>query len=123
MVEREKRAMISIQLQVICVVISFIFFSVTIIYIKKDILNFKYSCIWLVASAICIALSVFPRILETIRLLVGTELAVNALFGVIFCFVLCLLFGLTIIVSKHSNRLRRLNQELAIYKMRIDKNE
>lgn len=113
--------MISIQLQVICVVISFIFFSVTIIYIKKDILNFKYSCIWLVASVICIALSVFPKILETIRLLAGTELAVNALFGVIFCFVLCLLFGLTIIVSKHSNRLRRLNQELAIYKMRTDK--
>ena len=46
----------------------------------------------------------------------GIAQPINMLFFVGFCFALCIIFGLTVAISKMSVRIKELAQELALYK-------
>jgi hypothetical protein len=58
-----------------------------------------------------------------VKNIVGTEIASNAIFLIAFYFIIVLLFGLTTIVSRQDKKLKVLNQELAILKMKVEKHE
>lgn len=115
--------MISMQLQGLCFITSVIFLWLTVRLVKRNVLNLKYSFIWLLVSCGCVIISVFPQNLNMVKNIVGTEIASNAIFLIAFYFIIVLLFGLTTIVSRQDKKLKVLNQELAILKMKVEKHE
>ncbi len=84
--------------------------------IHKGKLNLKYALLWIFAGVIVLIMDIFPGLLGKTAGLLGIELPINMLFFLGFCFLLLLVFGLTIKVSKMSDEVKRLTQELALLK-------
>lgn len=115
--------MVSFQLQVILLITSIIGLGIIIWLVSKTVLELKYTFIWISFSMITIFLSLFPNLLKEISELVGIQLPVNALFLFGFCFVFCIMFSLTAIASRNAQRVKVLNQELAILKNMVEEQQ
>lgn len=111
----------SIILQLFLILGSIWFFLFIISMIKKKKLELKYALTWIVASFLFIILSLFPGILYSISALLHIETPVNALFLLTIFFLLIIIFTLTIALSKSSNRIAALTQEIGILKLEHDK--
>lgn len=110
----------SIRLQLLLIATS-LFGTCCVVYlIKRNILEIKYSFVWLGMALLSVLLAIFPGVFGEASTLLGFELPSNALFLFGFYFVFCLLFSLTIIASRNAKRVRILNQELAILKAKYE---
>lgn len=91
--------------------------------IRKHKLDLQYSLTWLFCLALLIIIDVFPGGLNWLAKVMGIALPINMifLFGIGFC--LIMIFGLTTAASKHSEREKRLNQEIALLKKRVEELE
>lgn len=112
--------MLGEKLQIVLLLTSILGVILTVYLIKKNMLELKYSFLWILLSIFSISLAVYPEIMLYISLFLGIQLPVNALFLFGFYFVLSILFSLTIIVSKNAKRVKLLNQELAILKNMVE---
>lgn len=83
-------------------------------------LELKYALPWLVCAFLLLVVDVFPIILFRISDVIGVETPVNTLFLLAFCFIIALLFVLTITVSRMSERIRKLTQMIAINEEKIN---
>lgn len=104
----------SIKLQIIlfigsCFVMYFMFRL-----IKKETLQLKYSLLWIFIVAILILMSIFPNILYIISDLLGILVPSNTLFLLGMLFELMIVFSLTVALSKSSERVKALSQEIAL---------
>lgn len=108
-------------LQLFLVLGSIWFFLFIIGMIRKKKLELKYALTWIVTSLLFIILSFFPRILYFISALLQIKEPVNALFLLIIFFLLIIIFTLTIALSKSSNRIATLTQEMGLLKLDHDK--
>ena len=68
-------------------------------------------------------LVLFPRILTYFVKIVGIQTPMNGLFISILFFVIIILMSLTSIVSKQTEKIRKLTQQIAMYEWRIRKLE
>jgi len=57
---------------------------------------------------------VFPRFLDSLSAALGIETPINALFLICIAFLTCINISLTVVVSRLSERLRNLTQNIAI---------
>lgn len=112
--------MINEQLQAVLLITSIIGLVFVFRFVKKKLLNLKYSFLWIVMGFVFLALSIYPEIIDGVREALGIQLGSNALFFLGICFLIFLSFSLTVIVSKHAERMRRLNQELALLRRQVD---
>ncbi len=103
-----------------------ILFCLVILYfVKKDKLLMKYAIIWLLAGFIMFIAVVIPNFIETISALLGFEIVSNMIFLFGFLILMGIVLSLTAIVSKQSEKIRLLIQEVSILKKNIfqDKKE
>ena len=105
-----------IRLQIIVGIIMILGLTGIFIMVHRGKLNLKYALLWILAGVVGLIMDIFPGIAAAL----GIELPINMLFFVGFCFALLLVFGLTIKVSKMSDEVKRLTQELAILKYDIE---
>jgi hypothetical protein len=112
--------MISFKLQIILIVSSSFTFFILINMIKKYKVELKYSILWILISLLTISFSVFPRIFYTLSNFMGVELPVNALFltAIFACFVI--LFSISLVLSKATNKIKDLSQEIGILKLELE---
>jgi hypothetical protein len=91
--------------------------------IKKYKLELKYSLLWLMIIIILFFLSLFPNLLEGFSLLLGIEVPSNTLFlfGIISIYLIT--FTSTVSLSRFSNRVKELTQELGILKNKVEELE
>ena len=82
--------------------------------VRREALDIKFALPWLTVGVIVLILDVFPGIMNYLVHLLGIELPVNMMFFFGFCFTLLLVFSLTIKVSRQSEQLKRLTQEIAL---------
>jgi hypothetical protein len=108
-----------IRLQIIVGIIMILGLTEIFIMVHRGKLNLKYALLWILAGFV-VLMDIFPGMLGRIATALGIELPINMLFFVGFCFALLLVFGLTIKVSKMSDEVKRLTQELAILKYDIE---
>ena len=87
--------------------------------IRKNTLELKYALLWLLMATTILGIMVFPQSIIDLTQLLGFQVPFNGLLFVGFYFLVAILFSLTIIVSKQSQRIKTLNQELAILKYEI----
>ena len=91
-----------------------VYFALLLHLLRKRSLNLKYTLLWLLSGCIMLLLAVFPGLLDSIAGVVGIYEPANALFAVMFFCVIIILVSLTAIVSKLSERVKRLAQSIAL---------
>lgn len=112
-----------IRLQIIVGIVILLGLTGIFYMVHRKKLNLKYALLWILAGVIVLIMDIFPGILGKISGFLGIELPINMLFFMGFCFSLLLVFGLTIKVSKISDEVKRLTQELAILKYGIEEQD
>lgn len=91
--------------------------------VRRQVLDLKYALSWLTVGTAVLILDLFPGMMNRLVHLLGIELPVNMMFFFGFCFTLFLVFILTVKVSRQSEQLKRLTQEVALLEERLMKGE
>lgn len=112
---------ISTNLRITLIVGSILFFIFIINMVRTKKLELKYALIWILTSASFIIMSVFPQTVFFIAGLLEVETAANAIFLCIIFLLLLMVFALTVAVSRQSNRIKRLVQEVGLLKAELEK--
>lgn len=113
----------NIRIQVIIAVLIVIVLCVIINMIRKKSLELRYALAWLFVGSGVLILDLFPRLMAWLAKILGIASPVNMLFFLGFCFSLGIVFVLTLAVSRMSNRIKELAQELALYKKEVEKSK
>lgn len=87
--------------------------------IRKRKMELKYALPWLAVSFAALIVDCFPKLLSALADLLGIATPVNALYLVALLFAVCLIFALTVIVSRQSERIKQLAQAAALCEERI----
>jgi hypothetical protein len=111
--------MITVKLQVILLLASVITFLLIINMIRKYNLELRYSLLWIFFCIINVLLASVGNIGTFIADLLSIKEPVNAIFLLSFIFQFSLIFSLTLTISRISNKIRQLVQELGILKNEV----
>lgn len=103
-----------IRLRLLILVIIVLLFIFFINMLRRHKLDLKYSLVWILGLLGMSTFCVFPHLLDAISTFIGIETPVNTLFLLCIAFLACICINLTIVVSRLSDRLRRLTQNIAI---------
>lgn len=88
--------------------------------VRKETLDIRFALPWLTVGAAVLVLDMFPGSMNYLVHLLGIELPVNMMFFFGFCFTLLLVFSLTVKVSRQSEQIKRLVQEIALLEEHIE---
>lgn len=113
--------MMTLKIQIIIAVFLLIALVVMINMIRKRQLELKYALSWLIAIFFVLVLDCFPVLLTKLSHALGIWAPVNMIFFLGFCFSLVIIFGLTVSMSRMSERMKKLSQALAIQEEMIEK--
>lgn len=106
--------MMTLKIQIIIAVFLLIALVVIINMIRKRQLELKYALSWLIAIFFVLILDCFPVLLTKLSYALGIWAPVNMIFFLGFCFSLVIIFGLTVSMSRMSERMKKLSQTIAI---------
>ena len=109
----------SAALQILFVAGTLCFLGVLVLLINKHVLSLKYSLLWLIAAFSMLFVSMFPDMLNFVSSLLGFQVAANALFSLLFGFVIIILLSLTSIATKQAERIKTLAQTIAFLEKRV----
>ncbi len=111
--------MIPTTLRIVLSVAVICYFVIILYYLKKRMLELRYTLIWL-AAGVCMGIMVFfPSLLIDFVHLLGIESNMNGLFILCFAFIIAILMMLTAIVSRFAMKVRILIQEISMLEKRI----
>ena len=112
----------SLKIQIIVAVVIILAIAGIANMVRRELLDLKFALSWLTVGIIVLVLDIFPGIMNYLVHLLGIELPVNMFFFG-FCFTLFLVFILTVKVSRQSEQLKHLTQEVALLEEKIMKGE
>lgn len=96
-----------------------LYFTVILLFLKYKAIELKYTLIWIFCGVAMLLMVIFPKLLTFLLNPLGIVGTMNGLFILFIAFLLIISMSLTSIVSRQSNRIRILVQEIAILKKRI----
>ena len=95
-----------------------IFIVLAVLYIvnqlRKKKLDYRFGLGWLLIIFCILVLTVSPKLLSTLAGFLGITLPINMLFFFGFCFIVILVFSMSMMISSLSDRVKKLSQEIAI---------
>lgn len=109
----------NIRTQILVVVLAFVALFWIIRKICRKGIEVKYSLWWIFLGIAVIVFACFPQFTAWMAQLFGIGQPINMLFFAGFCFSLVIIFSLSTSVSRLSNRVKRLTQEIALMEQRI----
>lgn len=112
--EIEEYSMLAFRTQVMMIAIMIVAIICIINMLRKKKLDFKFGLGWLFVAVCILVLAAFPVLLDKIAYLAGIASPVNMLFFLGFALTVVLIFALSIAVSRLSDRVKKLSQEIAI---------
>lgn len=112
----------NIKIQIIIAIGVLIALTIIINMIRRKKLELRYALVWLLVGVGILILDCFPEMLSWVSKRLGIVSPINMLFFFGFCFSLIIIFSLTMAMSRMSNRIKQLAQEMAI-KEQSDKEE
>ena len=95
------------------------YFILILYYLKKRMLELKYTLIWLFAGLVMGIMIFFPELLVHFVRLLGIESNMNGLYVLCFAFIIAILMTLTSIVSRQTMKIKILIQELSMMEKRM----
>lgn len=84
--------------------------------VRNQRMKEKYAALWLIIGVIMIVLALFPKLLDALSHLVGIETPVNLLFLLAIIMLMGISLHLTLAISKITDDMRTLAEEVAIMK-------
>lgn len=106
----------NIRTQIIVIALVILTLIALINLIRRDKLQLKYALLWFVLGIGVGVFACFPNLTSFLAGLMGIYTPINMLFFVGFCFALAIIFSLSVAVSRLSERVKRLAQEIALLK-------
>ena len=106
--------MMTVRLQIVVAIVMITALAVIIEMIRRKMLELKYALVWLIVGTAVLVMDFFPQSMNWIAEKLGIASPVNMLFFFGFCFLLIIIFVLTIAVSSLSVRVKNLAQEIAL---------
>ncbi len=106
--------MMTLKIQIIIGVALVIALTVIINMIRKRQLELKYSLSWIIAIVFVLILDCFPILLNKLSSFLGIWSPVNMIFFLGFCFSMIIIFILTVTVSRMSERIKKMAQQVAV---------
>ncbi|MBU5484835.1 DUF2304 domain-containing protein [Clostridium sp. MSJ-11] len=103
-----------------CFMISLFFLVISIIFVRKRSLEFKWGLLWILVSLILMIFSIDSRIVEYLAKATGIMYAPAFLFFMGIVFNLIMIFYLMIVISSMQKKLTKLIQENSILKDRVE---
>ena len=91
--------------------------------IQNKTLNLKYTLLWFLTGVAILIVMICPQIANVVAELLGIHLPINAVFFIGGLFCLAIILSLTIIVSKQTERIRYLAQQLALLEKEVRKRQ
>lgn len=104
---------ITLSVAVIC------YFIIILYYLKKRMLELKYTLIWLVAGVVMGIMIYFPELLVYFVGIFGIQSNMNGLYILCIAFIFMILMTLTSIASRQQLKVRILIQEISMMEKRI----
>ena len=103
-------------IRVKCVIISVLILGLLKILglIKKNKLELKYALSWLFLELGILIITLIPNLLNVISKVLGIYNEINMLFFLGFVFIILVIFSLTMSLSRNSERVRKMAQEIAL---------
>ena len=100
------------------IALSFVVIVTTIEAIRRSHLKERYAILWIATSLIILATAVFPRILDFLRIILGTDY-VAAVVGIVFIFLLLIAFHFSISLSTYWKNQTQIAQRQVLLEERI----
>ena len=104
---------VTLSVAVIC------YFILILYYLKKRMLELKYTLLWLAAGVVMGVMIFFPELLVWFVGILGIESNMNGLYVLSIAFIVAILMTLTSIVSRQAMKIRTLIQEMSMMEKRI----
>ena len=111
---------LNLQVYILSICISIFMFCFILMKIKNGKLHIKDSLIWLFICIIILCISIFPKLFFTFTKLLGIGMPISALFFFAIIFLLLIVFNLTLKISILSEENKKLTQEIALLKNKIE---
>ena len=86
----------------------------TLRFVQKKELQLKYTLVWIFTDILMIIAVLAPSFLTWLASILGIYSVVNMLFFLGIIFTLAIIFSLTVAVSRASERIRKLSQQVAL---------
>ncbi len=109
-----------VRLQLFLVLCSLGFFATCFHLLRKGVMEYKYTLLWILASVLMLLIVVFPEPLFRFSAFVGVVDPTNMVFFIAFFLSLMIIFSLSIVVSDLTNRLRKLVQTVALLEKKVE---
>ena len=103
-------------IQIIASGISIFFLFIVLNAVYRGKLREAYALIWLAVSVFMLTLSVSDKLLHLLAEAVGIKTPAFALLSCLLTGMLFLLFQITLVISRHNEKITRLTEELALLK-------
>ncbi|MCH5248902.1 MAG: DUF2304 domain-containing protein [Lachnospiraceae bacterium] len=104
---------VTLSIAVIC------YFIIILYYLKRKMLELKYTLVWLVVGLIMGIMIYFPELLVHFVRILGIESNMNGLYILCIAFIIMILMTLTSIASRQQMKIRILIQELSMMEKRV----
>ncbi len=103
-------------------ILSIVLFGLVLELVRRDYLKERYALLWLATSAFGLVIGVLPNLIGRIAHVFHFQM-ITILFVVSFLYVLGIVLGFSIVISKITERNRRLAQEVALLGNRLERLE
>lgn len=112
--------MMELKLRIILLIFSVLGLIILTSMVKRYRLELKYALLWISIGLLFVVLAIIPSLADFTADIMGIKESVNAIYflGIISLLLIC--FSLTISLSRTSNRIKHLTQELGLVRQKID---
>lgn len=111
------------RLQILVILIALLAILFIVNKIRRKNIELRYSLLWLLLGAAVILLACFPKVSNWAARMLGISNPMNMMFFAGFCFTLPIIFSLSMSVSRLSNKVKKLTQEIGLMSKKIDELE
>lgn len=109
-----------LKLRIILLVFSVLGLILLTLMVKKYRLELKYALLWVSMSILFVILALIPSLGDLIAHMMGIKEPVNAIYFLGIISLLSISFSLTISLSRSSNRIKNLTQEVGLIRQKLD---
>lgn len=111
--------MMTLKLRLIIIFVILLGVAFIVNLIRKRSLELKYALTWMILAVGLLVIVLIPGLLEKMAVALGIYNVMNMVFFVGFIFAIILIFGLTMSMSRNSDRVRKMAQYIALNEYRI----
>ena len=113
--------LVSYRIQVVAIIAASIFFLVIFRLIVKGKLRTEYSFIWIAMGIILMLFSVWRNALDLLAGFFGVYYAPSLIFMFFFFMIFVFLIHLSVVNSKQHEQIKKLTQQMALLKDKLEK--